>query len=281
MKSDEFVKKLKDIATNYKTLYVMGCFGSPLTIGNKQRMIKHHNYNAQTVRTKMINSATADTFGFDCVCLIKAVLWGWDGNKNHIYGGAGYAVNGVPDLNADAMFTKCTGRSTDFSSVEVGDALWTDGHIGIYIGDGLAVECTPKWDNCVQITAVGNIGGKVGYNIRTWKKHGKLPYITYIRKDTESMANFKNYTVKKGDNLWKIAVEQLGDGARYPEIVALNGITSQTVIHAGDVLKIPVSKPSKPVSESHYEKLGRAFEKAIKDIKNLESVKTLLDLAGE
>lgn len=60
--------------------------------------------------------------------------------------------------------------------------VWTTGHIGIYIGDGLAVECTPKWKNCVQITAVGNIGSKAGYNTRTWKKHGHIPYVEYSGK---------------------------------------------------------------------------------------------------
>lgn len=34
------------------------------------------------------------------------------------------------------------------------------------------------------------------------------------------------YTVKRGDNLWMIAEEQLGDGTRYTEIRALNGLTS-------------------------------------------------------
>lgn len=31
MKATELVAKLKDIAKNYKTLYVMGCFGAPMT----------------------------------------------------------------------------------------------------------------------------------------------------------------------------------------------------------------------------------------------------------
>jgi murein L,D-transpeptidase YcbB/YkuD len=53
------------------------------------------------------------------------------------------------------------------------------GHIGVYVGDGLAVECTPKWKDGVQITAVHNIGKKKGYNGRAWAKHGKLPYLAY------------------------------------------------------------------------------------------------------
>ena len=177
MKASDFVDKLKDIATNYKTLYVMGCFGAPMTTANKKRYIDHHPYNKQPARAKLINAASADTFGFDCVCLIKGVLWGWSGDKSKIYGGAKYATNGVPDVDANAMINLCSEVSTDFSNVEVGEAVWTNGHIGVYIGNGLAVECTPAWKNRVQITACNC--SKPGYNTRKWKKHGKLPYIDY------------------------------------------------------------------------------------------------------
>lgn len=177
MKASDFVAKLKDIATNYKTLYVMGCFGAPMTAANKKRYIDHHPYNKQPARVKLINAASADTFGFDCVCLIKGVLWGWSGDKSKIYGGAKYATNGVPDVDANTMINLCSEVSTDFSKIEIGEAVWTDGHIGVYIGDGLAVECTPAWKNRVQITACNC--SKPGYNTRKWKKHGKLPYIDY------------------------------------------------------------------------------------------------------
>lgn len=182
MTNKEFVAKLKDIATKYNTLYVMGCFGAPLTGSNVTRYCNNHDYNKQSTRTKMIK-AVADKnppyYGFDCVCLIKGVLWGWRGDASKTYGGAGYAVNGVPDIGADTMITKCSGISTDFSKIEIGEAVWLSGHIGVYIGDGLAVECTPAFNNKVQITAVRNIGTKSGYYSRTWTKHGKLPYITY------------------------------------------------------------------------------------------------------
>lgn len=200
MKSSEFVAKLKDIATNYKTLYVMGCFGSPMTAANKQRYINHHSYNQGILRRKMIQSATEDTFGFDCVCLIKGVLWGWNGKKNEIYGGAEYCANNVPDIDADAMITKCSGVTTDFSKIEIGEAVWCKGHIGVYIGDGLAVECTPSWKNKVQITAVKNIGTKKGYNARTWTKHGKLPYIDYVVStvNNEGVCKVEVKVLKKG-----------------------------------------------------------------------------------
>lgn len=177
MKASEFVIKLKHIVTDYKTLYVMGCFGAPMTTANKKRYIEHHPYNQHPARVKLINAASADTFGFDCVCLIKGVLWGWNGDKNKVYGGAKYATKGVPDVDANMMINLCSEVSTDFGKIEIGEAVWTDGHIGVYIGDGLAIECTPAWKNRVQITACNT--AKAGYNTRKWKKHGKLPYIEY------------------------------------------------------------------------------------------------------
>ena len=180
MKASVFVDKLIDVAENYKTLYVMGCFGSPMTAANKSRYTQNHTYNMQASRTKMINAATADTFGFDCVNLIKGILWGWNGNKKSTYGGSKYRTNGVPDVNADGMIKLCSELSTDFKDIEIGEAVWTNGHIGVYIGNGLAVECTPAWKNCVQITACNC--KKAGYPTRNWKKHGKLPYITYDMK---------------------------------------------------------------------------------------------------
>lgn len=48
----------------------------------------------------------------------------------------------------------------------------------------------------------------------------------------------KTYTVKAGDSLWRIAAQQLGNGARYKEIKTLNGLKNDT-IHAGQILKLP------------------------------------------
>lgn len=168
-----------NVAKNFKTLYVMGCFGAPMNNSNKDRYSNNHSYNRAPGRRAMIRAASSDTFGFDCVCLIKGLLWGWTGDTSKVYGGASYACNGVRDINANQMINVCNGVSTDFTSIAVGELVWTDGHVGVYIGNGLAVECTPSWKNCVQITAVHNIGKKDGYNGRRWTKHGKLPYVSY------------------------------------------------------------------------------------------------------
>ncbi len=54
----------------------------------------------------------------------------------------------------------------------------------------------------------------------------------------EAEETFREYTVKKGDTLWKIAKSKLGSGDRYTEIIVLNRLTG-TTIYAGQVLKLP------------------------------------------
>lgn len=189
MTAKELADRCRELATGYKTLYILGCFGAPMTAKNRKRYSGNYSYNRQPERTAKIQAADENTFGFDCVCMIKGLLWGWQGDSTKTYGGAKYKSNGVPDAGADSMFRKCTEQSQDFSCLEVGEAVWTQGHIGIYIGDGLAVECTPKWADGVQITACNC--KKAGYQTRTWAKHGKLPYVSY---DSYSLTRLRTET---------------------------------------------------------------------------------------
>lgn len=189
MRAQTLVDKVVDIAKNHKTLYVMGCFGAPLTGGNVTRYCNNHNYNKAADRTRMIKAAANQSppvYGFDCVNLIKGVLWGWCGDPSRTYGGAAYptkallAAGTCPDVGADGMIKLCKEVSTTgWAAMLPGEAVWCSGHIGVYIGNGLAVECSPRWENKVQITAVAGCGKKAGYNTRTWTKHGKLPWVDY------------------------------------------------------------------------------------------------------
>lgn len=220
MKSNKFARIAKDIANNYKTIYILGAFGAPMNDNNKKRYTNNYSYNAQKSRKNKIMNASSDTFGFDCVCLIKGILWGWNGNKDMTYGGATYCSNGVPDVNADQMMNYCTNISSDFSDIKIGEVVHMSGHIGIYIGDGLVVECTPIWKDGVQITAVGNIGKKNGYNTRYWEKHGMLNFIDYnISSSLKSIDEIAKEVIK---GIW-------GNGNNRKEKLTSAGYDYQTV----------------------------------------------------
>lgn len=90
-------------------------------------------------------------------------------------------------------------------------------------------------------------------------------HVQTVQPETE------RYTVKRGDSLWRIAEERLGDGTRYVELVALN----QAVLDGrpdfllpGTVLKVPVAddssgdsyvvQPGDTLSEIAEDQLGDA-----------------------
>ena len=183
MTGTELTRRCIDIAQNFKTIYMYACYGFQVTtetIKSKSQQNLNGWYTAKNIaKLEKVANEQPPTWGFDCVNLIKAILWGWWGNPDKLHGGAVYASNGIPDTNADGMIKRCSGVTDDFSHIEVGEAVWMSGHIGVYVGNGLAVECTPKWKDGVQITAVWNIGKQDGFNGRKWTKHGKLPHVDY------------------------------------------------------------------------------------------------------
>lgn len=178
--ANEFVEKCLNLAKNTKTSYALGMWGFKLSkadIDSKAKQLPSFYTSAK--KTELYKLAEQGYWGFDCVCMIKALLWGWGSDLNHKRGGASYASNGVNDFGADSIGKYCDDFTDDFSKIEPGEALWMNGHVGVYVGNGLAVECTAAWESKVLITAVGNIGKVEGYHTRTWKKHGKLKWIDY------------------------------------------------------------------------------------------------------
>lgn len=75
-------------------------------------------------------------------------------------------------------------------------------------------------------------------------REGRNPYLInegmgWINDNSIVTNTVKTYTVQTNDSLWKIAQEQLGNGARYTEIANLNGIKDSNLIYPGQVLKLP------------------------------------------
>ena len=141
------------------------------------------------------------------------------------------------------MIKVCKNVTTDFSKIEVGEAVWLEGHIGVYVGDGLAVECTPRWANKVQLTACNrNVSG---YNRRNWTKHGKLPYVEYVADATTppvETTEIRGIDVSKwqGEIDWKkvkaagikFAMIRLGYGSSKGDACGLDGYFEKNVKNA-------------------------------------------------
>ena len=110
------------------------------------------------------------------------MLWGWNADRNSVYGGAVYKSNGIGDWSTEKFIEECTDVSEDFSNILPGELLWIKGHVGIYFGDGMAVESTTAWEDKVQKVECWNVK-KTGRG-REWTKHGKLPTVEYEVKKT-------------------------------------------------------------------------------------------------
>ncbi len=193
MNNQVFINKLLDIVNNYKTIYAYGTWGQVLTNDIINSKTKQYSWWYTSSKQKELkNLVGKGYYVFDCVGLIKGVLWGWSGNGTR-NGGAVYQSNGVPDLSANGMINKCSNISTNFSNIEMGEAVWMDGHIGIYYKDNQVIECSPAFKNKVQITKLSQ---------RKWVKHGKLPYIKYTENFLPSRGYFK--VGDSGANVQKI-----------------------------------------------------------------------------
>lgn len=175
MKASEFLEKL-NLALEQPSWYVLGGWGAPLSYGNNlNRYTSNYQYNinhAAEIR------AHSNCFAWDCICLGKGILWGWSGRKDQQNGGAQYGSNGVPDFSVESLKNYCTKFSSDFSDIIPGAWLYMQGHIGYYIGGGMCIECTPKWDGCVQKSQVWNIK-KTKSKGRTWLAWGLPRFIDY------------------------------------------------------------------------------------------------------
>lgn len=170
----EFLEKLQK-AVDSNTVYATGGYGACSNFSeNKTKYANRTPFNASDIK-----NAPNDTYYFDCVCLIKGILWGWDANPDLKYGGANYASNGVGDYSISKINNMCATYTSDFTNIQAGE--WVNigtEHCGIYIGGGQVIESTPIWKDGVQITFVQNMGYHTAAS-RRWDGHGKLPWVEY------------------------------------------------------------------------------------------------------
>lgn len=151
--------------------YVWGTYGHVLTRSYYEAKLEQYpdgvgNY-ADFIEANWLGKRTAD-----CVGLIKGYCW-FDPEAQSI----GYAVNGMPDVSTEPMITMCDESGSIDTMPEIpGLLLWMDGHVGVYIGDGYAIEAMGTRYGVVKTQVAG----------RGWVKWGKIPCIEYIEEAEET-----------------------------------------------------------------------------------------------
>lgn len=110
----------------------------------------------------------------DCVGLIKGYGW-YNAESGKIVVGS----NGMMDVTANGMFEAATVKGTIDTIPEVpGLAVWHQGHIGIYIGNGEVIEAMNTLKGVTRTKLVG----------RAWTHWLQIPYISYV-EDLEENEN--------------------------------------------------------------------------------------------
>ena len=101
----------------------------------------------------------------DCCGLIKG--YGW---YNATTGKIEYGSNGMKDVTANGMYAAATEKGPMSTMPEIpGLAVWQEGHIGVYIGNGWVIQAANTWDGVIKT--------KLSYN--RWQGWCKVPYIHY------------------------------------------------------------------------------------------------------
>ena len=144
--------------------YVWGTFGSVLTEGLFEAKLEQYpdgvgNYE-EFIRNNWVGKRTTD-----CCGLIKG--YGWlDPETMSI----NYGTNGMPDLGANQMYYNASESGTIDTIPEIpGLAVWHDGHIGVYIGNGYVIEAMGTKYGVVKTQLEG----------RGWTHWLKVEYINY------------------------------------------------------------------------------------------------------
>lgn len=150
--------------------YVMGTFGQVLTVdlleAKLQQLPDAIGPYEDYILTNYLGVRTAD-----CIGLIKGYSW-----HDPESGNINYGSNGMPDVSADQIYAQAAEKGSMATMPEIpGILVHAPGHIGIYIGNGYAIEAMGTRYGVVK-TAVAS---------RNWTGWCKNPYINYIEETEE------------------------------------------------------------------------------------------------
>lgn len=181
----EYAKKA--LALGNDSIYVYGTFGQELSENLINQKAKQYLYNVprKSIYKKALNSSGKE-YAFDCVGLIKAYLWGGHGSVKY---------KASQDKSANGMLSASKKKGKIKTMPETpGLLVHMNGHIGIYIGNGYVIECTPSKTYAKQNHKGGGVC-KTKLSARKWTSWCECPYITY-EKETAVTKVKKGYTGK-------------------------------------------------------------------------------------
>lgn len=144
--------------------YVWGTYGNVLTDSLFAYKLEQYpdgvGAYADFIRANWLGGRTTD-----CVGLIKGYGWLNPDTMTIEYG-----TNGMPDLGANQMYYNASVSGTIDTMPDIpGLAVWHDGHIGVYIGDGYVIEAMGTKYGVVKTELEG----------RGWTHWLQIEYINY------------------------------------------------------------------------------------------------------
>ena len=148
--------------------YVWGTYGTVLSPDFLESKIIQYpdevGGKEDFIRENWLGKRTAD-----CVGLIKGYSWYDTASQMTIL-----VSNGMPDIGADTMYENATEKGTIDTIPEIpGLAVWKEGQIGVYIGEGEVVEAYRTTSGVIR-SELANGG---------WTHWLKIPYINYIEQE--------------------------------------------------------------------------------------------------
>ena len=165
--------KWAQMAYDNKWGYVWGSHGNVLTANELKRLEKTFGSHV-TDKEEYIKSHWLGRRTSDCVGLIKGYGW-YDETSGTIK----YGANGMKDVTADGMFNAAVEKGPISTMPDIpGIAVWHQGHIGVYIGNGYVIHAANTYDGVIK-TPITSSG---------WTHWLKVPYINYI-EETEANSN--------------------------------------------------------------------------------------------
>lgn len=165
--------KWAQMAYDNKWGYVWGSHGDVLTSSELKRLKKVFGANV-TDKEDYIKSHWLGRRTSDCVGLIKG--YGWYDETSGIIK---YGTNEMKDVTADGMFNAAVEKGPISTMPDIpGIAVWHQGHIGVYIGNGYVIHAANTYDGVIK-TPITSSG---------WTHWLKVPYINYI-EETEANSN--------------------------------------------------------------------------------------------